>query len=458
MIKKKRQNKFIFKIKSLILFSIMIFILFNSSCKKSNINNISDLDKKNILKAEEVKKTGKVGVVNVDRLRFRSDNDIHSKTLRYLDKGAIVTILEKNNMRVKIGEMEDYWYQIEYEGITGWVFGYFIDVYSSYDDAKNGAKKYLDFVNSDKNNIDLYLEDTINKNFFFLSDSKINQVIDLKQKKTKILETAPDLDVIDYFFSNNSNNLYYIAKRSNHFNDNGNLYYYDIEKDENHLISKNVFTADINENKDIILILSKQKSFNKQYWIIKLLNLELQKDVKDIARIEQNKNSDISENDAFSMTLSRELGSFSFLELDEKGNFIYFKPPEEDLTYIISITNGNYIQVEKEQETNFKIDSSQLILINSEEGSNGKIIYSIILNDLFSGKQKEIISSEFYPLYFSISPKKNYLGITMVDLDNKIGKYFSSYVYVLSLSTYSLIDISTDGKSYQPKWRSSLIK
>ena len=445
------------KIKSLILYFIII-TLFYFSCKKEKIDNIGDLDKKNILKAEEVKKAEKVGVVNVDRLRFRSDNDIHSKTLRYLDKGTIVVIIEKDNIRVKIGEMEDYWYKIEYKGITGWVFGYFIDVYSSYDNAKTGAKKYLQSIDSDKNSIDLFLEETINKNFFFLSDSKLNQVIDVKQKETKILETVPDLDVIDYFFSNNSNNLYYIAKRSNHFNDNGNLYYYNMKEDSNHLITKNVFTADINEKKDIILLLSKQKSFNKQYWIIKLLDLEAQKEIKEITKIEQNKLSEISENDIFSMTLSRELGSFSYLELDEKGNFIYFKPPEEDLTYIISIANGNYIQVEKEQDTSFKIDSSQFILVNSEEDDTGQIIYNIILNDKFSGKQKEIISSEFYPLNFSISPKKNYLGITMIDLDNKIDKYFSSYIYVLSLSTYSLIDISTEGKSYQPKWSSRLIK
>ena len=179
---------------------------------------------------------------------------------------------------------------------------------------------------------------------------------------------------------------------------------------------------------------------------------------KDITQIEQNKSSDISENDVFTMTLSRELGSFTYLELDEKGNFIYFKPPEEDLTYIISIVNGNYIQVEKEQETSFKIDSSQFILINSEEESTGEIIYNIILNDKFSGRQKEIISSKFYPLNFSISPKKNYLGITMIDLDNKVDRYFTSYIYVLSLSTYSLIDISTGGKSYQPKWSNRVLK
>ena len=458
MINKIYQNKTTLLFKLISFFSFLMIIFFYSSCKKENVNDIDDFNKKNILKAEEVKKSEKVGVVNVDRLRFRSDSDIHSKTLRYLDKGAIVTILEKDNMRVKIGEMEDYWYQIEYEGITGWVFGYFIDVYSSYDNAKISAKEYLESTNYDKNNIDLYFEDIVNKNLFFLSDGKINQVTDVKLKQTKVLETESDLDVIDYFFSNISNKLYYIAKRPNHFNDNGNLYYYNIEKNSSHLIAKNVFTADINEKKDIILILSKQKSFNKQYWIIKLLNLELQKEVKDITKIEQKRSNEISENDVFSMTLSRELGSFSYLELDEKSNFIYFKPPEEDLTYIISITNGNYIQVEKEQDSSFKIDSSQFISVNSQEDKTGIIMYSIILNDLFSGKQKEIISSRFYPLNFSISPKKNYLGITMIDMENKIDKYFSSYVYVLSLSTYSLIDISTGGKSYQPKWSNRLLK
>ena len=94
MINKFYQKKITKKIESLILSSITIFILFYSSCKKDNINNINNLDKKNILKAIEVKKAEKVGVVNVDFLKFRSDNDIHSKTLRHLHKGYIVTIIE----------------------------------------------------------------------------------------------------------------------------------------------------------------------------------------------------------------------------------------------------------------------------------------------------------------------------------------------------------------------------
>ncbi len=446
------------KIKFIIIYSIILLIIFIFSCKKNNENKDVNLINEGILKAEDLKKTEKVGVVNVDRLRFRSDNDIHSKTLRYLDKGAIVMILKKDNNRVKVGEMEDYWYQIEYEGITGWVFGFFLDVYSSYESAKIGVKKYIEPSEVYENNIDLFLEDAINKNFFFLSNGKINQVIDVREKKVKIINTEPDLEIADYFFSSKSYNLYYIAKRSNNFNENGNLYYYNFENNSNNLITKNVFAADLNEKKDIILILSRLKTFNKQYWIIKIIDLEKESEVKDIAKIEQKKNIEISETDVFSLTFSRELGSFSYLELDENGNFIYFKPPEENLTYLISIANGDFIQIEKEQDPTYNIDSSQFITVNSDEDSNGKIIYNIILNDKFSGKQKEIISSKFYPINFSISPKKNYLGITMINLDKTINKYYSSSVYVLSLSTYSLIDISTESNSYQPKWSNRLLK
>lgn len=444
------------KTKFIIIYSIILLIVF--SCKKSNENTDVNLLKEGILKAEDIKKTEKIGVVNVDNLRFRADNDIHSKTLRFLNKGAIVLILKKDNTRVKVGEMEDYWYQIEYEGITGWVFGYFIDVYSSYESAKIGVKKYIEPTDVYENNIDLYFEDAINKNFFFLSNGEINQVIDVSEKKVKILSTEPDLEVVDYFFSNKSLNLYYIAKRSNNFNENGSLYDYNFKNDSNNLITKSVFAADINEKKDIILILSRLKTFNKQYWIIKIIDLEKGLEIKEVAKIEQKKNIEISETDTFSMTLSRELGSFSYLELDENGNFIYFKPPEENLTYLISIVNGDFIQIEKEQDTTFNIDSSQFITVNSDEDVNGKIIYNIILNDKFSGKQKEIISSKFYPINFSISPKKNYLGITMINMDKTINNYYLSSVYVLSLSTYSLIDISSEGNSYQPKWSNRLLK
>ena len=427
-------------------------------CKKTDIDEDAFLKKENRLNNKEIRKAKGFGVVTVNSLRFRTDNDLHSKILRHLDKGVIVTVLNKDYNRVKIGEMEDYWCQIEYNGITGWVFGYFLDIYSSYENAQIGLKKQLQPITSDKEKTKMYYEDAINKNLFFLSNGKILQVIDGRKSITKILRTEPDLIVTNYFFTNHSSYLYYIAKYSNNLIGNGSLYLYNLNTERNKLIVKEVYTADINNEKKIVLILSLQKSTQSEYWIISLLNIESKSNIKEITRIKKNKKIESIENDPFSMTLSRELGSLVYLKLDEIGNFIYFRPPEEDQTYLISISNGEYIQVESKRSDVFNIDSSQFISISSDQDVNGKGIYSIVLKDKFSGMEKEIIRSNLYPINFSISSKKNFLGISMVDLNKLEKKYYLSSIYVLSLSTYSLITISTKGESYQPRWSNSLLR
>ena len=48
--------------------------------------------------------------------------------------------------------------------------------------------------------------------------------------------------------------------------------------------------------------------------------------------------------------------------------------------------------------------------------------------------------------------------MTMVDLSKIIdNNYYYSSVYILSLSTYSLTDVSSDGKSYLSKWSNKQI-
>ncbi|MCK4795910.1 MAG: SH3 domain-containing protein [Spirochaetes bacterium] len=440
------------------IFTIIIFLIILLCCKKTLNNNDVPLIKETDLEAKEIKKTKGIGVVNVDRLRFRSDNDLHSKTLRYLDKGIVVTILNKDYKRVRIGEMEDYWYQIEYDGITGWVFGYFLDIYSSYENAKIGAKKYIQLKTIDKKDNIIYYEDAINKNLFFLSNGKILQVIDGRKGIAKILKTQPGLIVVNYFFTKISSSIYYIAKSSSNLNGNGNLYFYDLNKKKNELILKDVYAADINEKNDIALVLSIQKSLKDNYWVIKSFDIKSKSNIKKITKIKQNRDSENLEDDIFSTTLQRELGSFVDLKMDKKANFIYFKPPEENQTYLISISNGDFIQVDIEQSPVYNIDSSQFITINSEQDIDGTGKYSIILKDKFSGMEKEIIRSQLYPISFSISPKKNFLAISMIDVNVQKDKYYPSSVYVLSLSTYSLIAISTEGESYQPKWSSTLLK
>ncbi|OHD12602.1 MAG: hypothetical protein A2086_05725 [Spirochaetes bacterium GWD1_27_9] len=427
------------------LFFILLFILLLFSCKKDKETNVT-LQNQNKISSLELKTTTKVGVVNVDRLRLRQDNDLHSKTLRYLDKGEIVKIIGKNNERIKIDEMEDYWYEVEYNGVKGWLYGYFIDIYSDYENAYEGAKKYL----NTKIEISEISLEIISNNLFFISRGKIFQVLNSKNGIAKVLKTEENWIVTNYFFTRKQNFLYYIAKPNNS-EINGNLYFYNLIDDTSTLIIKNVYYAIFNTDNNNILLLSIDKKSNVEQWVLSLFGLDSLKITKEIVKIEKNKQLEDLAKDYFSLTLKRECGTLVSLEWDTKRNFIYFKPPEENQTYLISISDGNLIKIDVQKSNQFNIDSRYLT-INSLQDAAGETLYSLILKDKISGFEKEIIRSKLYPINFSLSPKQNFVAISLISINDVKEDYFSSSVYVLSLSNYSLIPISTDGYSYQPKW------
>lgn len=432
----------------IIIFIIILFF----SCKKKDIDgNISVLkdDSNKFIKIEKISKNYGVGVVNVDRLRFRALNNLHSKTLRYLDKGTIVTILSKDNEKVKIEDIEDYWYNIEFEGIKGWVFGYYLDVYTDFEDAKIGAKRYLK-DNPVTKSITLEYEE-VNNNLFFISNFRLCQLIDSKIGKARIIGTYPGLGVISYRFGKNSNLVYYTAKNLKNKGDIVNLYSYNFETEVNDLILRNIYIFYLNKE-NFCIIVSPYKENNKEFFRIFLYNIELKEEIREITKIEKKGNLDISENDIFSLTLLRESGSKMSLEFDDKKNVLYFKPIEENQTYLISISNGEYFQLDIEKNLNIEIDSSRYINIKTEEDKDGKTLYTIILKDRITRIEKEIITSSLYPINFSISPRRTYIAVTMISNSEIVDTYFYSSLYLISLSTFSITPIATDGSSYMPVW------
>ena len=80
------------------------------------------------------------GVVDSPYLRVRTDPLPNAAEATRLRSGAIVEIVTSSSNEETIEGKTDRWYQIQYQGRRGWVFGSYLKVFDSLDKARNAAK------------------------------------------------------------------------------------------------------------------------------------------------------------------------------------------------------------------------------------------------------------------------------------------------------------------------------
>lgn len=76
------------------------------------------------------------GVVKSTHLRLRDNPSLESEVVTTLWRGSLLEVLSKTDQREKIEGEEDFWYQISFEGISGWVFGAYLEIYQSKEKAE----------------------------------------------------------------------------------------------------------------------------------------------------------------------------------------------------------------------------------------------------------------------------------------------------------------------------------
>jgi hypothetical protein len=80
-------------------------------------------------------------VVMIDYLRIRAKPTADSEMLSSTGLGAVIRIISQTENKELHGQEKDYWYQIEDKGIRGWVFGAYLEFFSSRSEAENRAKE-----------------------------------------------------------------------------------------------------------------------------------------------------------------------------------------------------------------------------------------------------------------------------------------------------------------------------
>ena len=80
-------------------------------------------------------------VVRSPFLRVRQEPLPKSEILAHLRRGTVMEVVSKTETRETIEGATDYWYQVNYEGLRGWVFGSFVEVTDSKSKAENYARE-----------------------------------------------------------------------------------------------------------------------------------------------------------------------------------------------------------------------------------------------------------------------------------------------------------------------------
>lgn len=70
------------------------------------------------------KEINNIGITLIDKTIMRIDPFINSSVITYINKGEIVTILNKSPEKDRIGNSRNFWYNVNYsKGYLGWIYG-----------------------------------------------------------------------------------------------------------------------------------------------------------------------------------------------------------------------------------------------------------------------------------------------------------------------------------------------
>jgi len=69
-----------------------------------------------------------IGIIRVNNVKLRQNFNTKSKVIKRLKRGLLVKILSRSKKRMSIGNMYDYWYNVQLpDGSQGWVYGFYVD-------------------------------------------------------------------------------------------------------------------------------------------------------------------------------------------------------------------------------------------------------------------------------------------------------------------------------------------
>ncbi len=108
-----------------------------SACKKTEEREISiDLPTTSVLSVKT-----RWAVITGSHLRLREHAGTDSRAVTTLWEGNVLEIIARDDAQVRVEDKDDYWYQVAYDGLQGWVFGAYIELYESKEKAEEASRQ-----------------------------------------------------------------------------------------------------------------------------------------------------------------------------------------------------------------------------------------------------------------------------------------------------------------------------
>jgi uncharacterized protein YgiM (DUF1202 family) len=126
------------KIRLICVFCSLIFLFsFGAGCSRQEKEEITiELPTTPVLSSRS-----RWAVITGSHLRLRDRATTDSKAITTLWRGNVLEILARDETKVRVEGKDDYWYQVAYDGLQGWVFGAYIELYESERKAEAASKE-----------------------------------------------------------------------------------------------------------------------------------------------------------------------------------------------------------------------------------------------------------------------------------------------------------------------------
>lgn len=130
-------NRYRIPLGTLLLFALTLIFPLLTGCGKKQADEPIALPATSVLSVQT-----KWGVITSTHLRLRDEPSIESGnplTTFWRSRGFVLEILSRSDEKMEVEGKEDYWYRIQYDGLYGWVFGGYVEVYETREAAEEAA-------------------------------------------------------------------------------------------------------------------------------------------------------------------------------------------------------------------------------------------------------------------------------------------------------------------------------